>query len=126
MALSGNHARALRLARAGLLVGGWRVLNESYAGQFARWVALVKAEHDDQRGGLEILETALPNPKSLHTKDLVELRSSQVYLKGMAGSLDVNELNDVREELAALPAGISTILRALGMHPDRWLSGQLR
>jgi hypothetical protein len=94
------------------------VLNESYAGLFARWVARIAVEDSNPEEGLQVLTRQFPAPQNLHPKDSLELRAAQASLHRRLGTLKETELNSIRKDLSTLPAGISTILKEVGLHPD--------
>jgi DNA-binding SARP family transcriptional activator/tetratricopeptide (TPR) repeat protein len=123
MAISGHPARASRLARAALLVGDGRVLNESYAGLFARWVAQTSIEDSNPERGLSILASQI-RPETLHSKDRAEWRAARACLLKYSGFVPASEMQAARDELAGLPLGVSLTLRGLGMHPDQGMHSE--
>jgi DNA-binding SARP family transcriptional activator/tetratricopeptide (TPR) repeat protein len=119
MALSGHSSRGARLARTGIEVGDGKLLNQSYAGQYARWIAHITIEDSIPEDGLRTLESQFPRIEKLHFKDRAELSAARACLRRFAGTLAAAELDDVRLGFAGLPPGISAILRGLGLHPDQ-------
>ena len=117
--LSGHPRRASKLARAGLLEGNKGLLNESYAGQYARWVAQTSIEDEAPKAGLGRLFAEFPSPESLHVKDRAELFAARAYLTQLTGVSAGDEWQAVRGELESLPSGVSMVIRALGLHPDQ-------
>src|SRR5690606_37977211 len=98
--------------------GRTHILNENYAGLFARWVARVTIEDSDPEKGLQMLSREFPIPDNLHPKDRAELRASRAGLLRFSGTLDVEEADSIRMELSTLPPGISMLLKGFGLHPD--------
>jgi tetratricopeptide (TPR) repeat protein len=117
--LAGHPQRAIRSARDGLLLGDWLLLNNSYAGQFARWTAMITIQDEEPRAGLARLAAAFPNPRTLHAKDRTEFHAAKALLMQRAGIVPMAEWRAARDGLGALPPGISSAVRGFGFHPDQ-------
>jgi tetratricopeptide (TPR) repeat protein len=121
LALAGYPSRAIRHARSGIQEGGNRLLNESYAGQFARWTALLAAQDSVPQKGLRTLIEEFPEPRVLHAKDRTEYHAAKAYLLQKVGINPAAELRTVRDGLELLPPGVGMTIRGFGLHPDQQL-----
>jgi DNA-binding SARP family transcriptional activator/tetratricopeptide (TPR) repeat protein len=115
-ALAGNQRRAYALAKRATS-GSHSVLhNHAYAGQFARWVALLGVrDHTFEAARTRLLES-FPNTDALDLKDQAEVLAGIATLENKLGNVASDQWRQVVHRLAKLPPTIGVVMRRLGMH----------
>jgi DNA-binding SARP family transcriptional activator/tetratricopeptide (TPR) repeat protein len=113
-ALSGQNARAYSLAEHATENG---LLDCAFLGQFARWRTLLALRHGDFEKAIADLLACSSGAKSVHAKDRAELGAAIAILRQAIG-LDVTaDWQRVQGEFGALPRGVPSVMRQLGLLP---------
>lgn len=114
-AIAGNRRRAFCLARKATQGNLQSLLSYSFAGQFARWVALLAVKHGTVRHDCERLAATFPNRHSFDLKDQAEVLFAQTALENQCGNDCHPAWMRVHQELGNLPQFVSTLMRRLGL-----------
>jgi DNA-binding SARP family transcriptional activator/tetratricopeptide (TPR) repeat protein len=88
---------------------------DAVAGQFARWLAIVGANHPEQGKFEKRLQELLVGIDALDAIDQVEVLAAAVYLKKHAGQNWKHYYDEMSARLSALPAPITIQLERLGI-----------
>ena len=118
VALSGQPRRAYTMAKKATSGPLKTLQHAAYAGQFARWVALLGLRDGSVTEARARLSEAFPDRKVLDHKDQVEVLAAMALLDSRLGVDSAKAWREVQRELAKLPAGIGTLMRRLGTHAD--------
>ncbi len=119
LAMSGCTKRAYNLAAHGT-TGKFNTLqNKSYAGQFARWVALLAVRDGKLAAARKRLKIAFPTINALDLKDQAEVRAALATIESELGLNNANAWTRLHEQLDGLPMSVSVVLKRLGTYRDR-------
>ena len=118
VAMSGNQRRACSLAKRGTTGRLKELQHVGYAGQYARWVALLSIRHANAAEARDRLRTAFPKTSHLDRKDEVEVLAAIATLETHLGNKSAREWREVRRRLDQLPPTVTTMLRRLGTHAE--------
>jgi hypothetical protein len=111
--LSGSRVEALKLAAKELQIRSYRLLSNSFAGPFARWITLTSHEDLDRARAKSILEEMVSNVGSYDAVDQAEVLAAMRVIKLRDGVVDV-ALNDfLAEKLMKLPGATQIHIDAL-------------
>ncbi|HRP06888.1 MAG TPA: tetratricopeptide repeat protein, partial [Gemmatimonadales bacterium] len=124
LALAGRPKHAMRIGAAGIAVDNEKLLDDSYAGQFSRWIALGSGATGMTLEALAILDRELPSDDILHAKDRIEVRAARAYLRGKGGGVTTQEWDQINQSLVQLPPGVSSILKGAGLLRADRLNGR--
>jgi hypothetical protein len=99
--LSGHHADALAVAYSSLESHGFQLRSSSFAGPFARWIALTSHVGDGRARAQDLVRELTDNLETYDTLDQLEILFANIYL-GL--TLDqVGEALPVMKRLERLP-----------------------
>lgn len=118
VAMSGNIRRACILAKKATTGTLRQLWNVAYAGQFARWVALLAIRQTNSAPARERLRNAFPTTEHLDRKDEVEVLAAIATLESHLGNESKGEWTEIRQRLEQLPPSVAIMLRRLGTHAD--------
>lgn len=118
VAMSGNQRRACSLARKATTGSLRQLQHVAYAGQFARWVALLAIRDAKVVDACDRLRHMFPTTAHLDRKDEAEVLAAIATLLSKLGNSSVNEWREVRRKLAELPPAVATVMRRLGTYAD--------
>jgi tetratricopeptide (TPR) repeat protein len=111
LALSGERATALLQAKEAVQLPSPVLHAPSFAGSFARWLAIVSAVDGTRDASLRVLADLYSRLEELDTLDRVEVVCAQLIV----GAQDKTSLQNLLiGHLAALPPSVSVQLRRLG------------
>lgn len=116
---SGHEQRAYTLARRGTEGNLKSLKHEAYAGQFARWVALIGIKCDEASLSLERLRISFPDPAILDLKDQAEVLGAIALLESTVTGRISTTWKKVQYQLTKLPPSIAAIMRRSGIASER-------
>ncbi|MFL5493618.1 MAG: ATP-binding protein [Gemmatimonadales bacterium] len=114
--LSGRRADAVSIAYGGLEEHSFRLESPSFAGVFARWVALTSHVGDGRARAKRIVADLLGNLESYDPLDQAEILCASVYL-GLALDQGGATLSVLESKLDRLPPAVRRQLACLGVLP---------
>ncbi|HEY4319631.1 MAG TPA: AAA family ATPase [Gemmatimonadales bacterium] len=114
--LTGNIRRAYFLARKATTGSRARLHHVAYAGQFARWVALLGIRDSNEVGAREQLRSEFPSTTYLDRKDEAEVLASITLLDGALGVDTTGTWREVDRRLAGLPESVGKLIKRIGQH----------
>jgi DNA-binding SARP family transcriptional activator/tetratricopeptide (TPR) repeat protein len=112
--LGGYSRRAFAAARRATSGALSMPQNNSFAGPFARWTALLGIRSSTERAALQKLRTIFPNSSELDSKDQAELLASVATLEERLGRPTRAMWDSVHARLEQLPPTISALMRSCG------------
>ena len=118
IALSGHPRRAYTMAKKATSGTMSTLRHSAYAGQFARWVALLAVRDGEEMDARRRLSAAFPDSSYLDRKDQVEVLAAMTVLDSRLGVDPAKAWKEVQRGLSRLPTGITTLMRRLGTHVD--------
>lgn len=116
--MSGNQRRASTLAKKATTGALAELRHVGYAGQFARWVALLSIRQAKALEARDRLRKAFPSTGHLDRKDEVEVLAAIATLEAHLGNKPTREWREVKRRLDELPPMVATTLRRLGTHAE--------
>jgi DNA-binding SARP family transcriptional activator/tetratricopeptide (TPR) repeat protein len=114
VALSGHPRRAYTMARKATSGTLSKLGHAAYAGQFARWVALLAVRDELVQEARDRLEDTFPQPASLDCKDQAEVLAAMAILDSKLGADSSSAWREVQQRLSKLPVCVATVMRRLG------------
>ena len=114
LALSGNARRAYAIAKKATTGRYFELRNLAYAGQFARWLALLGLRDGRIAQVQERLRAAFPDPRVLDCKDQAELLAVRTKLDSKLGNDADCAWREIQQRLLDLPPIVGVIMRRLG------------
>ena len=110
----GEHNESVALARTAIPSAASSIVNVSYAGSFARWIALLYKRTCDEELATERLRRMISEVENYDAIDRVEILSAFAWLTEQKHQLRPR----IDEGLAGLPLAVSDQLASLGMLPN--------
>jgi hypothetical protein len=114
LALAADRRAAYSTAKKGTSGRFSRLHHPAYAGQFARWVALLGIRDAVAAEALDRLSTEFPEIDVLDLKDQAEVLAAFALLEGSVGRDNRARWSDVERRLNKLPPGIGLVMRRIG------------
>jgi DNA-binding SARP family transcriptional activator/tetratricopeptide (TPR) repeat protein len=118
LAMTGSARRAHTLAGRGTSGKFARLMNIAYAGQFARWVALLAIRDNKLSAARKRLRSAFPTTRDLDLKDQAEVCAALATIESQLGHNNVRAWARLHQQLDVLPVAIGTVLKRLGTYQD--------
>jgi DNA-binding SARP family transcriptional activator/tetratricopeptide (TPR) repeat protein len=112
--ISNRRGDALACAREALERNSFELRSSSFAGPFARWVALICVVDEKTRFARPILENLLDKLSAYDAIDQAEILSAAVYLDTQEGRGFDRNVASLQSRLATLPRAVTSQLSALG------------
>lgn len=112
MWLCGRDRKALNHARKAV-DGVSGLENVAYAGLYARWIALLGIRNGHESEALGRLTHEFQSHTDIDAKDQAEVLASQILLQQRMGHDCSQDIRRLQGKLAALPPGISKLMRQL-------------
>ncbi len=114
LALSGETQRALKHARRSTSGSFETLLVEDYAGQFARWTALIAAHDESEQAGLQSIVRLLERLEEFDAKDQGEILVAYAYLVRRLGQTPSVSKEAFASKIGILPAQTRLLLKRTG------------
>jgi len=111
--LSGKRAEALKIAGTELKRRSYILLSNSFAGPFARWIALTHQERDNVSRARLLLENLVSELESYDALDQAEILLALRIVTSQEGIVDPSVESRLSERLLALPHAVRAQLGAL-------------
>jgi DNA-binding SARP family transcriptional activator/tetratricopeptide (TPR) repeat protein len=112
--VSKRRGDALECAREAIERNAFKLLSASFAGPFARWVALTSVADETSDSGRRILKELLHRLPAYDAIDQAEILSAAVYLDSREGCCSGVNLSSLESRLSTLPPAVRSHLSALG------------
>ncbi len=115
LALCGSQRTAHNCARLGTSGSLKLPLNDSFAGQFGRWVALLSIHRKQPAEGLHRLRSTFPRLEDLDAKDQAEVAGAIALLESAMAGRPSSDWRGVSLMLNRLPPAVETLMRRVGV-----------
>ena len=123
VAMCGNTRRACSLARKATTGRLLQLQNVAYAGQFARWIALLAIRGTDAADARKRLRDTFSSTAHLDRKDTAEVLAAIAMLESRLGNSSAAEWREVRRILSGLPPTVTMMMRRLGTYSEAGKAG---
>lgn len=116
LALAGHDRRARSLAKKATSGELAQLKDKAYAGQFARWLALLQTDKISV-DAVETLHRMVREIESFDPKDQAEILAAWSLVQDRDNCSGANGWAEVRERLRELPGSVEVLIRRLGTMP---------